>query len=96
MLDEAEFAVASRLYGESMRGAKEIRKQTGVPVQHASIDDQFRPVRDYYEDISGMKDCHQNAIMHHRLALYGPPCAACGKPLRTPQARLCGSCMHIR
>lgn len=93
MLDEDEFAVASRLYHESMVGAKELRKQWGVPIQHASIEERFLPVRQYYEQVTGMKDCHQNAVMHHRISLYGPPCKRCGRPLRTARAQLCGSCM---
>jgi hypothetical protein len=93
MLDETEFERVDSLYRASFRSFQQFRQEQGLsPDARINIDDMFEAVRREYEAMTGMADCHENAIMHHRIAIYGPPCHACGKPLRTPQARLCAAC----
>lgn len=45
-----------------------------------------------YEELTGVREANINAIFHHRIADHGPPCSACGRPLRTPKATLCAAC----
>jgi hypothetical protein len=61
-------------------------------IHKASLDDIFEPVREAYEEMTGFKNMHQNAIWHHKLSLLGPDGPNCGKPLRTPAAKLCPEC----
>jgi len=93
MLDEEEFAEIAALFSVATRSAKEIRKETALPIQHPTVQQGFEPVRAQYKIMTGNYETNVNAIMHHRVALYGPPCSECGKPLRTPKAKRCGSCM---
>jgi len=45
-----------------------------------------------YEMFTGTEETNPNAVWHHVASQYGPPCPECGKPLRTPRARLCAAC----
>jgi hypothetical protein len=92
MLDEGEFAIVDRLYRAALRATKEFRQQHNLPLAELDISERFRPVLDAYEQLTGFHETNANAIMHHRLASYGPPCTACGRPLRTPRAARCMAC----
>lgn len=56
--------------------------------------DAYRPAVDLYEEFTGLRETNPRALYHHRIAMYGPPCENCGKPLRTPAAKLCAACWH--
>ena len=52
----------------------------------------YGPMLREYERITGFRETNPMAIYHHLVWIYGPPCAACGKPLRTPRAKFCAAC----
>lgn len=86
MLDEEEFASAHKLYMKSLLRTK----------SDLSNDDHFKPLLDYYKNLTGFDETEPNAIMHHRISQYGPPCDQCGKPYRTPKATFCTACGNKR
>ena len=86
MLNEEQYAKAYELYGEAI---SDINREGGRLVR-------FKPLLDYYKEVTGWDETEPNAIMHHRIAQYGPPCEKCGKPYRTPQASFCAACGHKR
>ena len=81
MLDEAEYERVTATHGPK-----------SGPNRAGIIESFHGPVLREFERITGFPETNPNAVYHHRLSLYGPPCAACGKPLRTPQAKLCAAC----
>jgi hypothetical protein len=93
MLEDAELALVWPLYEQAIRSAK----AAAHPLDDETKTEIFRPFRDAYERITGSGDEDAAVVvMHHRLSTYGPPCAQCGKPLRTPQAALCAACGAAR
>ena len=85
MLNEQEYKVAYELYGKGMRN-----------FDSTSRTERFKELLDFYYFITGEIETEPNAIMHHRIAQYGPPCENCGKPYRTPKASFCAACGNKR
>lgn len=91
MLDEREYEqllAQRRPLKELMQRYRDLHGGAS-PKETAEL---LQDVLDEYERITGFKETNPNAIWHHRLSLYGPPCKACGKPLRTPRATFCAAC----
>jgi hypothetical protein len=96
MLDEQEYAEIASLFHSGTQSVKECRRKTGAALKSVPLAECFAPMLSRYEAMTGYTETNANTVMHHRLSLYGPPCRRCGKPLRTPLARICGSCMTSR
>lgn len=92
MLDEEEYKRVNDLYYLCIKSVKKYKEENGVSLNESPIDKLFEPVRLEYEKITGIVNCYHNAIMHHRISLYGEQCISCGKPLRTPLAKICAKC----
>lgn len=71
------------------------RDDHGVPIE-AARDAVFDAALQRYTEITGFVETNFHALWHHRLSLLGPDCRACGKPLRTPRAKLCAECWAPR
>jgi hypothetical protein len=96
MLDEEEF---TRVWQHAREGKSELAKVApfeGPAWKHPVMTTAMQRLLDEYNRITGFGEINANAVWHHRISLYGPPCHSCGKPLRSPQARLCAACGAVR
>ena len=87
MLDEKEYQRAHLLYSEGMKNNS---------VSLSNRQERFKKLLDYYFEVTGFRETEPNAIMHHRIDQYGPPCENCGKPYRTKEATYCAACGYKR
>jgi hypothetical protein len=89
LLDEHEWQQVH--LSDGLRTIKEYRERNGATLVEAKEHFDQGAIERYFE-ITGFRETNVNAIWHHRLSLFGPPCASCGKLLRTPRAKLCAAC----
>lgn len=75
MLDDDEYNRITDLFYDS-------REKLGTkdrPEDMSPVDYWAREALDEYERITGYRETVFNAVMHHRISDYGPPCKNCGK-----------------
>jgi hypothetical protein len=94
MLDEAEWAAVMPVWRDT---ATERWRATHDPDDISPNAEPLlmgvpdEPALAVYRRITGDTEAAGDVI-HHRISTYGPPCQVCGKPLRTPRAKLCAAC----
>jgi hypothetical protein len=96
MLTEDEWAVVAPHLANGIDQIKRYREQHNCSLAEAQAKGFGQRSLALYEEFTGFRETNANALWHHRLSMYGPPCHACGKPLRTPQARYCAMCSAER
>jgi hypothetical protein len=92
MLDEQEWQVMEPALQRAIEDVKQFRQLHGVGLAEAKSQGFGLAALRLYRELTGFAEPNPDAIWHHRIAIYGPPCARCDKPLRTPQARVCAYC----
>ena len=92
MLTDEEWAVLEPLTMPSGEAIKAYRAEHGCSLRDAVTGAALQR----YREITGFDETNFNALFHHRLSLLGPDCRACGKPLRTPRAKVCAECWTPR
>lgn len=96
MLDEDEWAELEPLLRSYVENIKQFRLKNGSAMEAAVRQGFDRPALEYYHRVTGSHESNIMTLWHHRAADYGPPCSECGKPLRTPVAKLCAACGTFR
>ena len=77
-----------RIYEECAGDSEGLHKRLEFEREHGGV------LREY-ERITGFHETNPVALLHRQVDHYGPPCTWCRKPLRTPNAQVCGSCMGM-
>ncbi len=91
MLEEHEWDKIAPLLSNAVVRIKRYREEHGVSLAEAQQGWAQDALAAYFE-MTGFRETNANALWHHRASLFGPPCATCGKPLRTPMAKHCAEC----
>lgn len=88
----AQAAGAGQAYRAVYEEARSLAGGRAVPECRTRYDPAGDYLRVGYELFTGIPESDTRRAAHHRLGLYGPACGNCGKPLRTPVARVCAAC----
>lgn len=93
LLTDAEWTEIAPLLEGRIRKIAEYRRTQGVSLNDARRDEPFgQQALDLYQQFTGDRLDHPDELFAVRLARYGAICPQCGKPFRTPKAKLCAAC----
>ena len=95
MLDDQEWQQIGAPEGNLIQAMKDYQSRYGVTLAVAK-GEAPKEILARYKNLTGFDETNVNALYHHRIEIYGPPCQACGKPLRTLVARRCVECGAVR
>jgi hypothetical protein len=96
MLTDQEWAELEPLMNRVILDIKNYRTEFNCSLEEAYRANFGENALKAYGVITGYNERNLNALWHHRVSLYGPPCQKCGKPLRTPKAAYCAECGAVR
>ena len=92
MLEEHEWQQLAPDLTDAVADIKNYRATHEAPLAPATNQGYGQAALERYFQLTGVRETKVDVLRHHRLALFGPPCCSCGKPLRTPRAKVCAEC----
>jgi hypothetical protein len=96
MLEDAEWEQVVPHLENAVAQIKDFRKVHNVSLAEAQRHGYGQSALERYHEITGFRETNANALWHHRISQFGPPCSSCCRPLRTPRARFCAECGALR
>lgn len=96
MLDEEEYKSIQHAYRIGSLEVKRVRAIENRPLKNSDRNALYGEVAARYLEITGLNDVPYQEILRHRFSLLGPRCDKCGKELRTPLAKKCLECGHVK
>ena len=92
MLDEHESKIVLPGLRQGLEQIIQHRQSYGVSLEEVKDELCWQGALARYNEITGFSETNPQVLWHHRLGIYGAPCRVCGKPLRTPRAKMCAAC----
>ena len=96
MLEDHEWELVLPLLRRSLSDLQSYRQKHDVSLAEAKDQEFGRAALEKYLELTGFNETNVDALWHHHVSLYGPPCNSCGKPLRTPKAKYCAACGSVQ
>jgi len=95
MLDDEEWQLVAAAFAGPGQVMKVHREKPGISLEQARREANSEALA-LYREFTGLEETNPNALWHHRISMYGPPCSRCGRVLRTPVAKRCVECGAVR